>query len=268
MTQNAFDPKRYYASYPKGIILRPGYPARAQWKSTLMWNLYGKAIMRELGGVNTYADIGGCFGFGANAMAFHISKTQGKYPETKVFEISSEFATVGKQLFPYIEFVLQDFCGWNGAPKIFDLVTLFDVVEHLESPEEFLSKLVLKTRLALLKIPIETFGEWWGGKPRTNEIGKKHSDGHINFFTLKSFLDLLEKSHLEILGEWRFVRSIVPIGAERVLKPESPPKSIIGISKSAIRRMAWLMLPSMVIKKIHDGGNLLCLVSSKKTKGP
>lgn len=74
-----------------------------------MWDLYGKVIMKELCQVNSYADIGGCFGFGANSMAFHIKKNQGKYLELKVFEISFKFATLGKQFFPYIDFVLQDF---------------------------------------------------------------------------------------------------------------------------------------------------------------
>ncbi len=58
-----FDPQEYYSSYPSRVILRPGYPARAQYRSTLLWNLYGHIIINSLGSINTYADI---FGFGAN----------------------------------------------------------------------------------------------------------------------------------------------------------------------------------------------------------
>ena len=91
MNNIGFDPVEYYASYPARIILRPGYPARAAFKSTLLFNYFGRHILSELGEIRSYADIGGCFGFGANAMAFHISKYQGHYPHTSVFEISPEF---------------------------------------------------------------------------------------------------------------------------------------------------------------------------------
>jgi hypothetical protein len=267
MTETAFDPKEFYDSYPKRVILRPGYPARAQYKSTILWHWYGKAIMKELGEVNTYADIGGCFGFSANSMGFQISQAQGRYPECKVFELSSEFATVGRQLFPYIDFVLQDFREWNGTPKTFDLVTLFDLVEHLVDPEEFLSKLALHMRLALLKTPMETLGEWRGGKPLTDKIGDSHRDGHINFFTPKSFLELLKRSHLEIVGKWRLISSIVPSGAERILIPgTSTPKGILGLLTLKTHRMAWRILPKVLIEKIRGGGDLVCLVRPNKAK--
>ena len=102
----SFNPENFYSSYPPKVILRPGYPSRAQYKSTLLWSLFGKIVMKKLHNqcIN-YADIGGCFGFGANAMSYHIFHSQKSYPATKVFEISPDFISIGKQLFPNIEFI-------------------------------------------------------------------------------------------------------------------------------------------------------------------
>jgi hypothetical protein len=263
MKETIFDPMEYYSSYPGRIIFRPGYPARAQYKSTLMWDLYGKYIMRELGQVNSYADIGGCFGFGANAMAFHISKSQNNYPETKVFEIASDFITTGKQVFPYIDFIQQKFNTWEGNPSIFDLVTLFDVIEHVSNPEVFLSEMALRTRLALLNTPMETTGEWLGGTPPT-EQGENHPDGHINFFTPKSYVNLLKKSGLEIVSK-QLVPSIVPFGTRRILAPEI--SSGLGtIKSSVITALSHSVIPYTFLRKVVGGGNFLCLVKSVAVK--
>jgi hypothetical protein len=184
----AFDPLEYYKSYPSKVILRPGYPARAQYKSALMWDLYGKQIIRSLGKVQSYADIGGCFGFGANAMAFHISKSQEGYPKTKVFEISSDFIETGRQLFPYIEFVQESFTKEKPSKEIFDLVSMFDVIEHIPRPELFLSNASSRAKYALLKTPMETGGDWFGAKAPAKQ-GNEHPDGHINFFNPRDYIE-------------------------------------------------------------------------------
>ncbi|MFH1718659.1 MAG: methyltransferase domain-containing protein [Planctomycetota bacterium] len=172
----AFDPAKYYASYPARIILRPGYPARASYKSTLLFHYFGEYVLSELGEIKDYADIGGCFGFGANAMAFHISQQQGFYPNTSVFEISPEFVATGKLLFPYINFVDGRIECVDGDSKAFDLVTLFDVVEHISSPGVFLKALSRRTKFVLLKTPMETSGEWRGSRPPARQ-GNDHAGG-------------------------------------------------------------------------------------------
>ncbi len=270
-----FDPNIFYDSYPSRVILRPGYPARAQYKSTFMWDLYGQFIMKKLGKVETYADIGGCFGFSANAMAFNIASDQDKYPETKVFEIASDFVKIGKQLFPNIDFIQEDFSKWSGNPEVFDLVTLFDVIEHLNNPKEFLSKLSFCTKFALLKTPMETTGDWKGGHPLSARYGSTHPDGHVNFFTPKSYFDLLLKSDFEIVQK-KLVGTILPLGTHRILFPEEPrPKTAV---KSALMKR-WPLLWSLLIaiksyrlfpyefeRKYRGGGDSLCLIKSKKYK--
>ena len=159
--QENFVPETFYASYAPQILLRPGYPARAQYKSTIMWQHFGNELIKQLGKVESYADIGGCFG--ANCLAFHISKAQNDhYPNTKIFELTDEY-NLGKDLFPYIEFISTNILKYSGTPAVFDLFSLFDVIEHIEEPENFLSDIAHKCRFALTMTPLETKGDWRGG---------------------------------------------------------------------------------------------------------
>lgn len=253
-----FGPREYYSSYPSKIILRPGYPARAQYKSTLLWNLYGSMIIRSLGSISTYADIGGCFGFGANAMAFHIYRYQKNYPNTKVFEISSDFITIGKQLFPYIDYIQDDFCSWKGTPEVFDLITMFDIIEHVPDPISILSVVANRSKFALIKTPLETNGDWFGGKPPI-EQGSEHIDGHVNFFTPKTYRKLLQKSGFEIISE-KCIPSFIPSDALDILVPEEQSK--LTLKKIVRILLDKKIIPYYLMRKIYGHGEHLCLAKS------
>jgi len=254
-----FCPEKFYESYPLKVISRPGYTARAQYKSTLLWDRYGDTVLKNLGKCQDYADIGGCFGFGANAMRYQIFRTQGLYPVTKVFEISPDFVSIGKQLFPYIEFIETDFCSYDGVPEVFDLISLFDIIEHIQKPEEFLVAVAKRTKFALIKTPMETSGDWFGAKPPSNQ-GKYHEDGHINFFTPKKYLELLDQSGLELISG-KFLKSIVPLGADRILVPER------NISKKSLfkkgLKMIYDLSPYPLTRKLIGHGDHIGLVKSR-----
>ncbi len=260
MENSIIDPRKFYASYPEKVMLRPGYPARALCKSMLAYKLYGKRIMKELGEIKTYTDIGGCFGFGANAMAYNISRHQGHYPDTKVFEISPDFITMGKILFPYIDFIEGEFDKWSGTPPVFDLVTLFDVVEHLPSPEHFLREVSKRARYILLNTPMETTGEWRGSRPLTKP-GEFHPDGHINFYSPKVYRDLLRDSGLEIIKEHLFLHFIPP-GSYETINPEWP---LTRLKSLAHFIFTYPLLPYGVPRKILAGGRHLCLAKPAGT---
>lgn len=263
-----FDPEKYYSSYPCRVILRPGYPARAQYKSTLLWKLYAKKMLNSMDKIDSYADIGGCFGFGANSMAFHISQHQGYYPETKVFEISDDFITIGKKLFPYIDFINDDFSSWKGSPEIFDLISMFDVIEHISDPLSFLSSAANHFKFALLDTPLETSGEWFGGKP-PNKQGSEHEDGHINFFTPSAYQQILASSGFELI-DGKIIHGIVPPFARDVLVPESMLNARTR-DYPTIKRLGRIVInndifPVYLRRKIFGGGNHIGLFRSSKFK--
>lgn len=250
-----FNPEEYYSSYPCRVILRPGYPARAQYKSTLLWKLYGKQLLKSVDKINTYADIGGCFGFGANSMAFNISQHQGFYPKTTVFEISDDFCIIGCQLFPYISFVKGEFSGWKGSPEIFDLISMFDVIEHIPNPSSFLTFAANHFRYALLDTPLETGGEWFGAKP-PKEQGYENEDGHVNFFTKDAYLNLLDSSGLELI-DGKVVWSLVPPLSREILNPEITirrRKNYSRIKKFGIFLLDSGVIPSYFYRKIIGHG--------------
>lgn len=219
-----FNPNEFYSTYPSKVIARPGYPARATYKSTLMFERYGGLIINEIGSISIYADIGGCFGFGANSMAFQIERYQGKAPRVMVFEISSEFARIGKIIFPHIDFIEEEFNRWSGSVKVFDLITLFDVVEHVVDPESFLRNISTRCKYIMIKTPMETTGEFRGNRAPVDQ-GEKHPDGHINFFSPKSYEELLNRSNFDIIKS-DLIQSIIPRGAEVVLVPENKKKQV------------------------------------------
>jgi hypothetical protein len=265
--QDIFDPLNYYSSYPLKVIGSPGYPARAVYKSTLLFNSFSQYIFGEIGTINTYADIGGCFGFGANAMAYHIAKHQGSIPKTMVFELSPGFLDIGKILFAHIDFVDADFTKWEGNVKIFDLVTLFDVVEHIVDPQPFLQALATRSKYVMLKTPMETPGEWRPSKPPIG-YGDSHPDGHVNFFTPKAYEKLLEDSGLEIVKS-RLIESIIPFNAHSVLQPEGADEytgskqSKSTSVKNFLRQMLLLVVPFSLARKVLSGGDHISLCRSR-----
>lgn len=252
-----FEPRVFYQTYPQKVILRPGYPARAQYKSQLLWSLYGNEILTSIGKIKTYADIGGCFGFGANSMAYKISILQGEYPKTMVFEISQDFINIGKMLFPYIEFIDEDFQKWSKNSCVFDLITMFDVVEHIPNPLPFLSAVANRTHYALIKTPLETTGEFFGAKPPLKQ-GDEHRDGHVNFFTPKSYLDLLKKSGFKLV-KGKIVFSIVPLGAEGILNPEFKTK----LTLKSVGFNLLKIVPCSLSRKFYGGCEHIGLFKSE-----
>ena len=271
--EGTFDPIEFYSTYPEKVISRPGYPTRAAFKSTMLWHRYGKQILQHLPSIETYADIGGCFGFGANVMAYWIGESQGKLPATFVFELASGFADVGQVLFPRLQFVMSDFTQWQTEPKSFDLVTLLDVIEHIVNPEEFLTAVASRSRFLLLKTPMETTGEWRGSKP-LSKGGANHPDGHVNFFSPASYEALLKRSGFEVMHA-TILPTIVPCGGDQILTPEwktptlrqllSDPRKAFYASLNYLTRRH--LLPWKLVRKIMGSGEHICICRSLRCKG-
>jgi hypothetical protein len=266
MTNN-FDPLAYYATYPQRVIARPGYPARAAYKAALLIDLFALDIYRVAGDIRTLADIGGCFGFGANSLAFHLASRQRIAPETFVFELADGFTSLGKSLFPAIRFEQHDFLTWKGGVDVFDLVSLIDVLEHVIEPDRFLQQLAARCRVLILKTPLETTGEWRGNR-RYGDAGADHPDGHVNFFSPQSLESLLTSNGFTVLRS-HVVKTIIPPGGDLALDPEHVPRTggpwTLGWRQHfrTLKRAVVNMVPYRVLRRFVGGGDHLCVCVSK-----
>lgn len=263
MSNNIFSPMEYYKSYPNRVIARPGYPARAAFKSTLMFNKYGKKILHDIRSIKTYADIGGCFGFGANSMKFQITRDQEVEPEVSVFEISSDFVKIGEMLFPYIEFVNGEFDRVSDLSNRYDMVTIFDVLEHIVHPELFLRSVSERCKYAMIITPLETSGEWRGNKPPTKQ-GDQHDDGHINFFSKSSYEDMIKTNGFDIISA-NMTHSIVPFNSHAVLSPELKRNYLLQNAVSLFKENFPIPFFSfkLINRKIFGHGSHLSLCRSR-----
>jgi len=233
-----------------------------------MWSLFGKTLIQEIGHIESYADVGGCFGFGANAMAFHIAQSQPYAPKTKVFEIAEGFIALGSQLFPDIEFVQQDFTKPEDQSQVYDLITMFDVIEHIENPADFLKRVSTRARFLLLKTPMETSGAWRNDKPLAAG-GSNHPDGHVNFFTPSSYLGMLSECGIDVV-ESKLLHTIIRPSLNMALNPE-------GIDIARTRKRTLRSLLGSIARSIIDNdlipyeyfrfywgaGDHLCLARSR-----
>lgn len=273
MSKNTFDHAKYYSTYPSRVISRPGYPTRAAYKSSLLLKVFGKSLYKEIDNIKTYADIGGCFGFGANAMSYFIGQKQGLPPKTAVFEIVKEFVVTGKVLFPKIDFIETKVEDWNEGDNMYDLFTLFDVIEHVMEPDIFLQKLSKRCKYILIKTPMETSGEWFGEIPPVDQ-GENHRDGHVNFWAPKKYETLIKNNNFDIIDS-RVIQTIIPKGTNDVLNPESQTtkgwRKVWGKLKLVRYPKLFLIqlfrdlpfVPWSFKRNIVGGGEHICLCKSK-----
>lgn len=114
-------------------------------------------------------------------------------------EYSKEAILLGKKLFPNLIFKEGSAYELPYKNNSFDLVVCTEVLEHLNQPEKALSE-ALRTskKYVLISVPNEPFfmlGNFIRGK---NLLHLGNDPGHINHWTIVSFLNFLKKNGLEI----------------------------------------------------------------------
>lgn len=114
-------------------------------------------------------------------------------------EHSRDAIQLGKKLFPNLTFKEGSAYDMPYENNSFDLVVCTEVLEHLEEPAKVLKEAMRVSRkYILISVPNEPFF-MLGNFIRGKNLSKLGNDpGHINHWTVISFLDFLKKNGLII----------------------------------------------------------------------
>lgn len=119
--------------------------------------------------------------------------------EIEGIERSKDAIALGKKLFPNLTFKEGSVYGIPYKDCSFDLVVCTEVLEHVNEPLKVLQEVLRVSRkYVLISVPNEPFfmlGNFLRGKDLLN-LG--NNPGHINHWTIISFLNFLEKNGLKI----------------------------------------------------------------------
>lgn len=161
----------------KGIF-RP----RAEYVRDILSNKKAKGIV---------GDVGAGFGLFLEELAKVRSSTRLVAIEPAV-EMANICKTKGLEIIPQ---ALEDVRGWDGC---FDLLTAFEVFEHLYSPGRFLKKIWRLLRPGGYLLLTTLNGEGFDIQilwEKSKSISPPH---HLNFFNPNSLLSLLQKNGFKI----------------------------------------------------------------------
>lgn len=119
--------------------------------------------------------------------------------EIEGIEYSKEAVSFGKKLFPNLTFKEGSVYELPYKDNFFDLVICTEVLEHLEEPAKALKEMSRVSRKYLvISVPNEPFfmlSNFLRGK-NLSRLG--NDPGHINHWTMISFLNFLKKNELKI----------------------------------------------------------------------
>jgi len=157
--------------------------------------------------IDSLLDIGCSGGWVIDGLTSHFD-----FEYVTGLELSSSILEQVKEKIPYVSLIAADCEHLPFANSSYDLALAIDVIEHIQNPEKLLIEISRVANNAVLRIPLENVFEnfiWNIIQSLREKLFFRHSEGgdfqqHINFFTKKSAVWLLEKSGLQI------IRSCIP----------------------------------------------------------
>ncbi len=165
--------------------------------STLVWKAQQMASLVPSGHVFESAlEIGCAEGIVINKLheLLSIKKCYG-------VDISPIFLTIGKEKYPYIEFIQISGMKLPFANKSIDLIILSDIIEHIKNIDSFMAEVRRVGKRVLMKIPLDKYlwrkiiSEPLGRSPR---VGFEHPDGHLHEFSKRSVNKMLKVADFKI----------------------------------------------------------------------
>lgn len=177
--------------------------------------------------LNSYIDVG-C-GSGEIVKLLHSSlKENGiQLREVKGYDVSPHVRALNDDV---VEYVYGDFCASNISA---DLVTLFDVLEHVLDPVQFLRVVSLKCKVLVCRIPLDD-SSINGLRDKFRQ--KFVESGHLTFLDTVSALNLLAAAGLHV-ADYRYCFEFLSPSGRRSVRS----RIILPLRYLLARLSPWLL---------------------------
>lgn len=240
------------AQYISGAYFQdPGrHGADAKFKAECFMRLFAKNARRiNSAALKSYTDVGCGSGAAVQLIAEALRHNGVPLETVKGYDVSPHVKNLRS---PSIQFVHGDFCETGNYA---DLVTLFDVVEHVIDPIGFLKKISARCRILGLHLPLDD--------SLTNAMRDKFRDliedpGHVLFLDITRALNLMTLAGLKIIAYDYTFGFLAPSGHVSVLS-----KAIFPLRLLMSKASPWLL------SKTLGGASLMVIAvagSGEQTK--
>jgi len=170
-------------------------------------NLFLPFARRRQLAIRSYVDVGCGSGEVAKELSASLRANGILLQTVKGYDVSPHVRTLKDDL---VEYVHGDFCA---SDERVDLVTLFDVFEHVPDPAQFLRLVSQRCKVLVCRIPLD---DSWNNLFRDRFRGMLVNPGHLTFMDTASALNLLTAAGLRI-ADYRYSREFLSPSGHRSL---------------------------------------------------
>jgi 2-polyprenyl-3-methyl-5-hydroxy-6-metoxy-1,4-benzoquinol methylase len=162
-------------------------------------------------------------------------------------------------------FLCTDLKGFSQSEEPFDVVTLFDVLEHVQEEEELLNCLRKLTKTnGYILVTVPAYQWLWSGEDYVSQ--------HLRRYTKTGLIKVLEKSNFKVeratyFNFWLLPFQIFTILSYRIFKKKKLKKSNIRIHSKLLNRILTFIFRSeaffLRLFRFPAGGSILCIAKPR-----
>ncbi len=166
------------------------YSADARFKADRFVQIFSRFVKRNALTVNSLVDVGCGSGDIVKLIADSLRAGEWRSIQFKAYDVSPHVLEIHNE---GIEYIHGDFCL---SDEWVDVVTLFDVFEHVPDPIQFLKRTAERCKIMVFHIPLENSFNI----AMRNLFGfKMKQSGHLIFLDVVSALNLLAFAGLRVV---------------------------------------------------------------------
>ena len=164
------------------------YSKDAQYKADNFLKIFLGFVRQYNITIHSYVDVGCGSGDITRIISSSLKKEGFTFDIMKGYDVSPHVQTIRHE---EIKFVHGDFCE---SDEFVDLVTLFDVFEHIPDPIHFIQRVALRCKIIVFKIPLDYSLKW-----AHRDFHYKLKKGHLLFMDSVSALNLMTLAGLRVV---------------------------------------------------------------------